>query len=179
MMKVERERLSRTIVAREEEKDLVTASLVVSRKIYGEAVIDYNCLQDVHPGLRDIIDFESDVSREGSQPPVPKLINVGRPPAGEFFDAEAEGSSDDLPLVAEPDLVADEGDEEDEEEEEEEEEESSSYDYEIDFAPPSDQGEDPHALGVDEDSGSESSYSTHSSMPSLEPITPPMSIRGD
>ena len=52
-METERDRLSRLIVAREGEKKKVMESLVVSRTVYGEAVLDYNCLQQAQSGLSD------------------------------------------------------------------------------------------------------------------------------
>lgn len=177
-MEVERDRLSRHIIAREGEKQEVMESLMVSRRVYGEAVIDYNCLQQAQSGLSDVTDFESDESREGSQAPIPERVEVGQPPAEQFLDAE--GSGDDLCLVvADPPsleagvvaIVA--GSSGEEEEDEEEDEEVYSFQYETSFASSLDQGEVPPALDVDEES------SIHSSMPSLEPITPPLSIRGD
>ena len=110
-MQLEREWLSRTIVARKEEKKGIMASLVVSRKVYGEAVIDYNCLQEAHTGLSGVTDFESDESREGSRAPVPERLVLGRPPAEQFLDAESEESVDDLCVVVinPPNLEAGEG----------------------------------------------------------------------
>ena len=191
-METERDRLSRLIVAREGEKKKVMESLVVSRTVYGEAVLDYNCLQQAKSGLSDITDFESDESREGSQAPIPERVEVGRAPAEQFLDAEDGRSGDDLcsVVVNPPDLEAGEGpswaepgvavvvaavsgEEEEVDEEGVEEEELSSFQYETSFASSSDQGEVPPVWDGDEE------YSTHSSMPSLEPISPPLSIRGD